>query len=94
MLFRHSDSCACYFPDLLQCESDSLGEDIMGTETEESSEYDSEDGYADGFIDDSDIDMYPSSPVPNSGGILIILLNFLEAITCLCIGSALFLCIF
>lgn len=64
---------------LLQCESDSFGEDIEGTETEESSEYDTEDEYADDFIDDSDIDMYPSS-TPNSGGILTILLIFLEVI--------------
>ncbi|KAJ1391258.1 Nucleoplasmin core domain superfamily [Sesbania bispinosa] len=51
-------------------ESDSLGEDVVGTDSEESSEYDSEDGYADDFIDDSDIDLYPSSPVPNSGVII------------------------
>ncbi|TKY71070.1 Peptidyl-prolyl cis-trans isomerase FKBP53 [Spatholobus suberectus] len=51
-------------------EYDSWGEDIEGTETEESSEYDSEDEYADDFIDDSDVDMYPSSPVPNSGVVI------------------------
>ncbi|KAG5123038.1 hypothetical protein JHK82_029775 [Glycine max] len=51
-------------------EYDSWGEDIEGTESEESSEYDSEDGYADDFIVDSDTDMYPSSPVPNSGVVI------------------------
>ncbi|KHN34156.1 Peptidyl-prolyl cis-trans isomerase FKBP53 [Glycine soja] len=55
---------------LLHCESDSWGEDIEGTESEESSEYDSEDGYADDFIVDSDTDMYPSSPIPNSGVVI------------------------
>lgn len=50
-------------------EYDSLGEDV-GTGTEESSEYDSEDGYDDHFFDDSDNDMYPSSPVPNSGVVI------------------------
>ncbi|CAJ1926965.1 unnamed protein product [Sphenostylis stenocarpa] len=55
---------------LLHCESDSWGEDIEGTETDESSEYDSEDGYGDDFIVDSDIDMYPSSAVPNSGVVI------------------------
>ncbi|KAJ7975569.1 Peptidylprolyl isomerase [Quillaja saponaria] len=51
-------------------ESDSFGEDIAETETDESSEYDTEDEYADGFIDDSDLEMYPSSPVPNSGVVI------------------------
>ncbi|KAL5182061.1 Peptidyl-prolyl cis-trans isomerase FKBP53 [Glycine soja] len=51
-------------------EYDSWGEDIEGTESEESSEYDSEDGYADDFIVDSDTDMYPSSPIPNSGVVI------------------------
>lgn len=70
----------CYLLDLLlHCKSDSLGEDV-GTGTEESSEYDSEDGYDDHFFDDSDNDMYPSSPVPNSGGILILSHCFLEFI--------------
>ena len=57
----------------LHCESDSFGEDIEGTESDDSSDYGSEDGYDDGFIVDSDIDMYHSSPVPNSGGIFVIL---------------------
>ncbi|XP_020230014.1 peptidyl-prolyl cis-trans isomerase FKBP53 [Cajanus cajan] len=42
-------------------EYDSWGEDIEGTETDDSSEFDSE---------DDDIDMYPSSPVPNRGVII------------------------
>lgn len=48
------------------------GEDIADTETgtEDSSEFDSEDDYDEDFIDDSDLDMYPHSPIPNSGGIL------------------------
>ncbi|KAE9596501.1 hypothetical protein Lal_00007276 [Lupinus albus] len=49
-------------------EYDSFGEDVEGTETEESSEYDSEDGYD--FIDGSDVDMYRSSSVPNSGVVI------------------------
>ncbi|KAI4351891.1 hypothetical protein L6164_006195 [Bauhinia variegata] len=48
-------------------EYDSFGEDIAETETEGSSDYDSEDEYGDDMLDDSDIDMYPPSPVPNSG---------------------------
>jgi len=56
----------------LHCESESWGEDIEGTESDESSDYDSEDGYDDGFIVDSDVDMYPS-PVRNSGGIFVVL---------------------
>jgi FK506-binding nuclear protein len=68
---------------LLQYESDSCGEDVVGTESEDSSEYDSEDDEYDSedehagyFIDDSDSDyvMYPSPPVPNSGGKFIYLL--------------------
>ncbi|MCH82408.1 pre-mRNA-processing-splicing factor 8-like, partial [Trifolium medium] len=47
-------------------EYDSLGEDV-GTDSEESSEYDSENGYDDHFFDDSDMEMYTSSPVRNSG---------------------------
>lgn len=52
----------------------------MGTDSEESSEYDSENGYDEHFFDDSDMDTYTASPVPNSGGILILHLCFLEAI--------------
>lgn len=50
--------------------SDSYGEDIADTNSDESSEFDSEDGYEDedDFIDDSDLDMYNPSHVPNSGG--------------------------
>ncbi|XP_054786429.1 peptidyl-prolyl cis-trans isomerase FKBP53 [Prosopis cineraria] len=51
-------------------EYDSFGEDISDTETGGSSEYNTEDEYADGFIDDSDIDTYPPSPVPNSGVVI------------------------
>jgi FK506-binding nuclear protein len=62
----------CYLIELLlQCKSDSLGEDV-GTDSEESSEYDSENGYDDHFFDDSDMEMYTSSPVRNSGGIVIL----------------------
>ncbi|KHN30631.1 Peptidyl-prolyl cis-trans isomerase FKBP53 [Glycine soja] len=46
------------------------GEDIEGTESEESSEYDSEDGYANDFIVDSDTDMYLSLSVSNSGVVI------------------------
>jgi FK506-binding nuclear protein len=44
----------------------------VGTDSEESSEYDSENGYDDHFFDDSDMEMYTSSPVRNSGGIVIL----------------------
>lgn len=50
--------------------SDSYEEDIAETESEgeESTDYDTDDDVAE-FID-HDIDMFPPSPVPNSGGIL------------------------
>ncbi|KAK9293158.1 hypothetical protein L1049_021145 [Liquidambar formosana] len=51
-------------------ESDSFGEDIAETETEESTDYDTEDGYDDDFIDDNDMEMFPPSPVPNSGVVI------------------------
>ena len=57
---------------LLQHLSDS-GEDIADTETDDSSEYDYDDEFEDdGFIDDDedgDLEIFPDSPVPNSGGI-------------------------
>jgi hypothetical protein len=49
---------------------DTSGEDIAETETEDSSEFDSEGDYDEDFIDDSDLEIYPTSPIPNSGGIL------------------------
>jgi len=52
----------------------------VGTGSEESSEYDSENGYDDHFFDDSDMEMYTSSPVRSSGGILILSSCSLEAI--------------
>lgn len=49
---------------------DSFGEDIGETESDESIDYDTdEDEYEDDFIDD-DLDMYSSSPVPNSGVVI------------------------
>ncbi|XP_058205231.1 peptidyl-prolyl cis-trans isomerase FKBP53 isoform X2 [Rhododendron vialii] len=52
-------------------ESDSYGEDIAGTESDESTDYDIEDEYDDdnNFIVE-DLDMYPPSPVPNSGVVI------------------------
>ncbi|KAL5811000.1 hypothetical protein ACOSQ4_027568 [Xanthoceras sorbifolium] len=50
-------------------DSDSYGEDIADTETDESSEFDTEDEYDDDFIHDDD-DMFPTSPVPNSGVVI------------------------
>ncbi|CAK8539271.1 unnamed protein product [Lathyrus sativus] len=50
-------------------EYDSMGEDV-GTDSEESSEYDSENGYDEHFFDDSDNDTYTASPVPNSGVVI------------------------
>ena len=50
--------------------SDSYGEDIAETESEdESSDYDSEDEYDVDFISDDDLEFLAPSPVPNSGGI-------------------------
>ncbi|XVF09706.1 hypothetical protein REPUB_Repub07fG0118400 [Reevesia pubescens] len=52
-------------------ESDSYAEDIAETESgDESSDYDSEDEYDDGFIDDDDLEFFPPSPVPNSGVVI------------------------
>lgn len=50
-------------------DSDSYGEDIAETESE-SSDYDSEDEYEDGFINDVDDTMFPPSPVRNSGVVI------------------------
>ncbi|KAM2281486.1 hypothetical protein ACFX1S_042081 [Malus domestica] len=50
--------------------SDSVRENIAETESEsESSEYDNDDDNVE-FIDDEDFDMYPPSPVPNSGVVI------------------------
>lgn len=60
-------------------QSDSFGEDIAETDTDDSSEYDTGDEYDDEFIDDDDDDypeLYPTSPVPKSGGILKIWWSF------------------
>ncbi|KAA0067690.1 peptidyl-prolyl cis-trans isomerase FKBP53 [Cucumis melo var. makuwa] len=53
-------------------ESDSFGEDIAETDTEDSSEYDTGDEYDDEFIDDDDDypGMYSTSPVPKSGVVI------------------------
>lgn len=51
-------------------EIDSDGEDIAETDEDESSTYDTEDEYDDDFIDDSDFEMFPPSPVPNSGVVI------------------------
>ncbi|GAV89419.1 FKBP_C domain-containing protein [Cephalotus follicularis] len=53
-------------------ESDSFGEDIAETETDESSEYDTEDNYDDDFIDDDDDygHMFSPSPIRNSGVVI------------------------
>ncbi|XP_022141258.1 peptidyl-prolyl cis-trans isomerase FKBP53 [Momordica charantia] len=54
-------------------ESDSFGEDIAETDTDDSSEYDTGDEYDDEFIDDDDDDypeLYPTSPVPKSGVVI------------------------
>ena len=49
-------------------ESDSYGEDIAETVSEdESSDYDSEDEYEDDLINDDDLEFFPTSPIPNSG---------------------------
>lgn len=53
---------------------DPFGEDIGGTESDESTDYDSEDEYDDDFSVE-DLDMYPPSPVPNSGGIVLKLIE-------------------
>ncbi|XP_010276477.1 PREDICTED: peptidyl-prolyl cis-trans isomerase FKBP53 [Nelumbo nucifera] len=53
-------------------ETDSYGEDIGETETEESTDYDTEDEdeYDEDFIDDGDVEVFPPSPVPNSGVVI------------------------
>ncbi|GMH19707.1 hypothetical protein Nepgr_021548 [Nepenthes gracilis] len=50
-------------------EPDSYGEHIAETETEESSDYDSEDALEDDFFHD-DMDMFPSSPMRSSGVVI------------------------
>ncbi|KAL9412116.1 hypothetical protein AB3S75_045688 [Citrus x aurantiifolia] len=50
-------------------DSDSYGEDIAETETDESSGFDTEDEYGDDFIDDDDNEEFYSS-VPNSGVVI------------------------
>ena len=48
-------------------ESDSYGEDITKTKSEdESSDYDSKDEYEDDFINDDDLEFFPTSHVPSS----------------------------
>ncbi|XP_057761888.1 peptidyl-prolyl cis-trans isomerase FKBP53 [Arachis stenosperma] len=47
-------------------EYDSFPEDVEG-DTEDSSDYDTEGEYDDDYTDDSDMEIYRSSPVPNSG---------------------------
>ncbi|KAJ4718953.1 Peptidylprolyl isomerase [Melia azedarach] len=44
-------------------ESESYGEDIADTETERSTGHTDEDGYEDSFINDSDPEVFPTSPV-------------------------------
>ncbi|OMO85875.1 hypothetical protein CCACVL1_09947 [Corchorus capsularis] len=54
-------------------DSDSFGEDIAETDSEDdSSDYNTEDEYENDFIDDDDDDlgMFPPSPVPNSGVVI------------------------
>ncbi|KAJ4954806.1 hypothetical protein NE237_011589 [Protea cynaroides] len=51
-------------------DSDLYGEDIAETESDESTDYDTETEYENDFIDDSDLEAYPSSPVPNSGVVI------------------------
>lgn len=41
---------------------ESYGEDIADTETEKSNDY-SEEDYEDSFIDDGDLEVFPSSPI-------------------------------
>ncbi|KAJ0043771.1 hypothetical protein Pint_17281 [Pistacia integerrima] len=49
-------------------DSDSYGEDIMETDTDESSEFDTGDEYEDDFVDDDDL--FPPSPARNSGVVI------------------------
>uniref|UniRef100_A0A5B6YT85 peptidylprolyl isomerase n=1 Tax=Davidia involucrata TaxID=16924 RepID=A0A5B6YT85_DAVIN len=50
----------------LNDDTDSYGEDIANTETEEESTRRSdEDSYEDSFIDDDDVEVFPSSPISN-----------------------------
>ncbi|KMT15875.1 hypothetical protein BVRB_3g055630 [Beta vulgaris subsp. vulgaris] len=52
-----------------ECDSDSCGEDISETDSG-SSEYDSEDGLGDDFVDDDDVPIFPPSPVRKSGVVI------------------------
>ncbi|CAK9154516.1 unnamed protein product [Ilex paraguariensis] len=52
----------------LDDDTDSFGEDIANTETEESTRYSDEDKYEDSFIDDDNPEICPPSPV-SSGGV-------------------------
>ncbi|KAF8413049.1 hypothetical protein HHK36_001024 [Tetracentron sinense] len=67
-------------------ETDFYGEDIAETETEESTDYDTEDEYEDDFIDDDVFEVFPPSPVPNSGdaflfeNLLVLILVVIEEI--------------
>ncbi|KAK4837459.1 hypothetical protein QYF36_005682 [Acer negundo] len=61
-----ADCCGDHLRD--EFDSDSYGEDIEESETE-SSEFDTEDEYDDDFIEHDD-DMFPPSPVPNSGVVI------------------------
>lgn len=48
---------------------ESYGEDIADTETEKSNDHGEEDDYEDSFIDDGELEVFPSSPVSSDGGI-------------------------
>ena len=50
-------------------DTDSDGEDIVETDEDESS-YDTEDDYENEFVDDSDLEMFSPSNVPNSGVVI------------------------
>lgn len=51
-------------------DSESYGEDIADTETEKSNDHGEEDDYEDSFIDDGELEVFPSSPVSSDGVLL------------------------
>ncbi|KAL9669864.1 hypothetical protein QQ045_007414 [Rhodiola kirilowii] len=52
-------------------ETDSYGEDIAESDTDESTDYNTDDSFGEGFTDeDDDLVMYPPSPIPKSGVVI------------------------
>lgn len=61
------DDLNCEFP-LSWCKSETYGEDIANTETEESDQNTDEDKYEGSFIDDDELEVFSRSPVSSDQG--------------------------